>query len=240
MHMLFPRIVRPATAGRNELLDVAQRLFARRGYDATTVDHVVAELGVTRAAFHLHFASKEDLVEALACRFAKATAAQAEAELQDPTMDAFSKLLAFMRTMSRGKGDNVAELRATLEPLLRTENVVLFERTHRAVTAVVRPILTRIIADGVEERTFDTADPESAAETIMHLMAAHRPLLTELYQSRDPREVRRLADRMHQKMQFLATVIDRILGIPEGSIALADRDTFEALACTPDPTPTAA
>ena len=41
-------------------------------------------------------------------------------------------------------------------------------------------------------------------------------------------------------MQYLATVIDRILGLPEGSIELTDRETLEALACTLDPAPSAA
>jgi hypothetical protein len=36
-------------------------------------------------------------------------------------------------------------------------------------------------------------------------------------------------------MRYLATVIDRILGLPEGSIELADRDTLEQLACMLDP-----
>ena len=31
-----------------------------------------------------------------------------------------------------------------------------------------------------------------------------------------------------------------ILGLPEGSIELADRDTLEAMACTLDPAPSAA
>ena len=74
----------------------------------------------------------------------------------------------------------------------------------------------------------------------MHLMSSHRPLLTEIYYTRDAAEFRRLAGRLHAKVQYLATVIDRILGLPEGSIELTDRETLEALACTLDPAPSAA
>lgn len=238
--MPFTHIVKPVPARRDELLDVAQRLFARHGYDGTSVNQIIAELGVSKGAFYHYFTSKEDLVEALACRFAKATAAQADELLRDPTLDAFSKLTAFMLTMRRHKAENVAELRATFEPLFRAENLQLYEKTQRAVTDVVQPILTRIIAEGVAERTFETPDPEGAAETIMHLMTAHRPLLTEIYYTGDAAEFRRLAGRLHAKMQYLATVIDRILGLPEGSIELTDRETLEALACTLDPAPSAA
>ena len=238
--MPFPHLVRPVPTRRDELLDVAQRLFALHGYDGTSVSQIIVELGVSKGAFYHYFSSKEDLVEALACRFALATAAHADALLLDPTMDAFSKLTAFMMTMRRQKVENVAELRATFEPLFRAENRQLYEKTHRAVSDVVQPILTRIIVEGVAEQTFETPDPEGAAETIMHLMSSYRPLLTEIYQTRDAGEFRRLANRLHAKMVYLATVIDRILGLPEGSIELADRDTLEALACSLDPAPSAA
>ncbi len=105
---------------------------------------------------------------------------------------------------------------------------------------MVRPILTRIIVEGVEEQTFDTPDPESAAETIMHLMTASRDLVTELYNTRDSGQFRALGERLVAKMRYVATVIDRILGLPEGSIELTDKDTLEQMACMLDPAPSAA
>jgi AcrR family transcriptional regulator len=238
--MPFPHIVKPVPARRDELLDVAQRLFARNGYDGTSVNLIIAELGVSKGAFYHYFESKEDLVEALACRFAKVMAAETEALLRDPTMDAFSKLMAFLVTSRRHKEANVAELRATFEPLFRAENVQLYEKTQRAVTGVVRPILIRIITEGVAEQTFETSDPENAADTIMHLLTANRDLLTELYHTRDARHFRALGDKLIGKLRYTATVIDRILGLPEGSIELADSETLEAMACTLDPAPSAA
>lgn len=238
--MPFPHVVKPVPARRDELLDVAQRLFARNGYDGTSVNQIISELGVSKGAFYHYFDSKGDLLEALACRFARTTAGEAEELLRDPTLDAFSKLTAFMRTMRRHKTEGVAELRATFEPLFRDENLQLYEKTQRAVTEVVQPILTRIIVEGVAERTFETPDPENAAETIIHLMSSHRPLLVEISCTRDPAEFRRLAAKLNAKMQYLATVIDRILGLPEGSIELTDERAIEALACMLDPAPSAA
>ena len=235
--MPYPHVVTPR---RDELLDVAQRLFARNGYDATSVSQIIAELGVSKGAFYHYFDSMEDLVEALACRFAHATATQTDPLLDDPTLDAFSKLSAFLVTMRRHKIENVRELRATFEPLFRAENLQLYEKTQRAVVDVVRPILTRIIVEGVEEKTFDTPDPESAAETIMHLLTINRDVVTELYNTEDARQFRALGERLVAKMRYVATVIDRILGLPEGSIELTDRDTLEQMACMLDPAPSAA
>ena len=238
--MPFPRIVKPAPARRDEILDAAQQLFARHGYDSTSVNQIIVTVGVSKGAFYHHFESKEDLVEALACRYARQTSALAEQEIADPTLDAFSKLVAFLGTMRRHKMENVAELRATFEPMFRPENLQLYERTQRAVTDVVRPLLTRIIVEGVAEQTFDTPDPESAAETIMHLLTSNRGLITALYMTRDRLTFERLSRVLLDKMSYLGTVIDRILGLPEGSIELADRSVLDALACSLDSPPNAA
>lgn len=237
---MFPHIVKPVPARRDELLDVAQRLFARHGYDGTSVNQIIGELGVSKGGFYHYFESKEDLVEALARRYATVLAAETDRLLHDPTMDAFAKLTTFMVTSRRHKAGNVAELRATFAPLFRAENVRLFERTHRAVMSVVQPILTRIIVEGVAEQTFETPDPENAAETILHLLSGNRDLLTELYNTQDPRQFRALGEKLMGKLRYTSTVIDRILGLPEGSIELADRDTMEAMACMLDPAPSAA
>lgn len=238
--MQSPRIVKSAPARRDELLDTAQRLFARHGYDGTSVNRIIAELGISKGGFYHHFESKEDLVEALARRFAQATAAEADGVLRDPTMDAFSKLSAFLVTMRRHKAEHVAELRATFEPLFQIENLRLYDRTQRAVMDVVLPLLSRIIVEGVEEKTFETPDPRNAAETILHLLSGNRELMTELHNTRDPGRFRALGETLLGKLHYTATVIDRILGLPEGSIELADPDTLETMACMLDPAPSAA
>jgi len=56
-------------ASRARLLEAAERLFAERGVKGTTVSAIVAEAGLTQAAFYLYFKSKEEMVEALVNRF---------------------------------------------------------------------------------------------------------------------------------------------------------------------------
>src|SRR5437879_7928260 len=58
----------PDTAA--QILDVAERLAQVRGFNGFSYADVAAELGITKAALHYHFASKADLGEALIGRYA--------------------------------------------------------------------------------------------------------------------------------------------------------------------------
>ena len=42
---------------RDKLLDAAMHVIRQKGYDATTVDDICAEAGLTKGAFFHHFAS---------------------------------------------------------------------------------------------------------------------------------------------------------------------------------------
>ncbi|WP_031468694.1 TetR/AcrR family transcriptional regulator [Sciscionella sediminilitoris] len=52
----------PPAPMRTRILRSAVRLFAERGFDATTVQEVVADAGVTKGALYHHFSSKDDLL----------------------------------------------------------------------------------------------------------------------------------------------------------------------------------
>lgn len=58
-----------AEAARNErrqqIVDAAWRCAARKGFQATTVDDVCAEAGVSKGAFYIYFQQKQDLLLAL-------------------------------------------------------------------------------------------------------------------------------------------------------------------------------
>lgn len=50
---------------RDQIPVVALRLFADKGYDATSMREIAEQLGITKAALYYHFDSKEDIVRSL-------------------------------------------------------------------------------------------------------------------------------------------------------------------------------
>ena len=75
-------------------LDVAERLVQVRGFNGVSYADIAAELGVTKAALHYHFASKAELGEALIDRYATRFEA-ALGEIDRRPGDAPSKISAY-------------------------------------------------------------------------------------------------------------------------------------------------
>lgn len=64
-----PRRVRMARSDREkQLLDVAERLFTRNGFDATSIEDIARAAGVTRPMLYDHFGDKDAILLACAVR----------------------------------------------------------------------------------------------------------------------------------------------------------------------------
>ncbi len=80
------------TAAR--VLDVAERLVQVRGFNGVSYADIAAELDITKAALHYHFASKAELGEALIDRYTARFEA-ALAAIDQRVSDAPSKISAY-------------------------------------------------------------------------------------------------------------------------------------------------
>jgi AcrR family transcriptional regulator len=63
---------------RSQILDVARRLFAKRGFQNTSIREIAEQLGLTKTAVLYHFPAKADIVAALAEPFLRDLAAVLE------------------------------------------------------------------------------------------------------------------------------------------------------------------
>jgi AcrR family transcriptional regulator len=52
----------PRRMGRSDMARAARELFARQGFDETTVDEIAATIGIARRTLSRYFPSKNDIV----------------------------------------------------------------------------------------------------------------------------------------------------------------------------------
>lgn len=67
---------------RGRILEAACRVFARRGYEAATVEEITAECGIAKGALYSHFASKEELFRTVLLEQVRRRAAETAARLE--------------------------------------------------------------------------------------------------------------------------------------------------------------
>jgi len=76
------------------ILDIAERLVQRRGFNGFSYADIAAELGITKASLHYHFPGKAELGESLISRYADRFA-EALTEIDARVVSAADKLEAY-------------------------------------------------------------------------------------------------------------------------------------------------
>jgi TetR/AcrR family transcriptional regulator, transcriptional repressor for nem operon len=127
----MPEVEQAGTAGTAAaILDIAERLVQHRGFNGFSYADISAELGITKASLHYHYAGKAQLGEALVVRYADRFAA-ALAEIDVRAVPSIGKLRAYCdiyRTV-------LAERRMCLCGMLAAEYDTLPEAIRKAVIA---------------------------------------------------------------------------------------------------------
>jgi AcrR family transcriptional regulator len=226
----MPRVVKHPDIRRAELLDRAAGLFLRHGYDNVSLNDLIADAGVSKGAFYHWFPSKDALIAALAERSAREAFAGVEDAVTACGGDALARLNAAMQAGFdvKMKMDGPEQL-AAMVSLLRPDNAHLYARIVAGEEALFGPLLTRLISDGVAEGVFDTFDPEGVTDMIYGLAARTNSNVLEVLQAADEPAWERAIDRLTTRFRLHGVAVDRILGLPDGSVATLSRAQVEAL-----------
>jgi AcrR family transcriptional regulator len=130
--------------GRERIIDAALELFARQGYDATTMDQVVARAGVSPTDFERHFASVEAVLMSIADDMAYATAAELKnvARGTDPMRALLQAATSALGAVIEGRSE------LTLDRLLAMARIVTTTRNlHRKVSVGRKRVLNQPLAE---------------------------------------------------------------------------------------------
>ena len=102
---------RDGTATRERILDVAERLMTDQGYNATSLDQVIAESSSSKGAFFHHFHSKADLALQLVERYVISDLAHLDAGLAATSgiEDPAARVVAFLRFYEDGAEELMSE-----------------------------------------------------------------------------------------------------------------------------------
>jgi len=173
-------VPRPART-RDAILDAADRLLGRQGFQKTTLDDLARESGVGRRTIYLHFAGKEQIALASIDRVVERLCARLEALASDqgPTPERLRAMLLervlfrvdAVRDYSRG----LDELFAVLRPA--------YMRQRRHWFELEADIFERVLREGRREGELALRDPAATARVLLVATNALLPY------SLSPREI---------------------------------------------------
>lgn len=232
----MPRVVKPKDVRRAEVLDQALALFLEHGYDNVSLNDLLAVAGTSKGAFYHYFPSKEALVAALAERSAAQAFEALRPVFDQPGKNALKRLNAglaasYQVKMAMGAPEQIAAMASLLKP----ENRALFERIVTIWEDLFRPVLTEVITQGVDEGVFDTFDPEGVGDMIQGFAARMQTNLVHVIHAPDARSRRKAIDNAMTRLKLHGIATDRILGLPDGSTVVLDREQVEAMVALLEP-----
>ncbi|MFD3259545.1 TetR/AcrR family transcriptional regulator [Paenibacillus lentus] len=200
------RIVKNAEERRNEILDAADELFGKKGFDGTSTNDILAKVGIARGTLYHHFKSKEDIMDALIERYSARLLGAAQKIAADKSIPVVERIIRVVMALNiSGGGDSSKEI---MEQIHKPQNALMHQKIHRVIINGVPPILTEIIREGIEQGMFNTPFPYECMEMVV--IYANTVMDDDMVQMTD--EERGL------RMQAFVFNIERLLGAKSGSL----------------------
>ncbi len=184
-------------------MDVAEQLFAEKGYDHTSPSDIARRAGVVRGTFYHYFRSRDDLIHAIIARHFERNLLYISDVAADPVLDATDKIRRIFDAFS-----NLSSQKAQLGMLTSEESQVSAHKDYEAYAREhILPLLQQVIRQGVDEGAFKVRFPE---ETAGHLMAISRHFQDELKREADP-------GARARKIEAVLVAMEMLLGVRPGT-----------------------
>lgn len=145
------------------ILESAEKLFLEKGYENTTIQDIVDDLGdLSKGAIYHHFKSKEDIIEAVTTS-KYASIDFAEYLKDEPTgLAKLQKLVLFCLTDTAQQ-----ELLAAAPTLMMNPKMLSMEL--KSIQTEIAPMVLPFIEEGIQDGSITTEYPRQAAEVFLIL-----------------------------------------------------------------------
>lgn len=198
------------------ILDVSQRLFLEKGYENTTIQDIVDELGgLTKGAVYHHFKSKEEIMDAVGDRMFFSNN-PFEAVRGRTDLNGLQKLREAVR-LNQSDEERVG-LTAQSIPIAKSPR--LLQEMIVSNRKVLTPYFLELIEEGDRDGSMHTDYPREIAELL--------PLLTSLWLL--PSVYPASREQMKRKFLFLGEMLEK-MGVPlmDDSIRALVDDFFDQI-----------
>ena len=208
---------------KQEILQTAEKLFCRNGYEQTSVQDILDALHTSKGSFYHHYASKELLLEEICRTRAKNGMEKIISGLTDSTSatENINRLISGAMPLN---GENLSFLRMLLPVFTLPEGRQVRAGYADALTEMMLPSTVKEIERGNETGEFYCTDPQHSAEMcwlVIHDCWIRICMLIirneQAGSETDPAELLSMTEHYRHS-------VERLLSAPFGSIRLMNLD----------------
>lgn len=153
------RIVKEAEERKNEILDVAERLFGTKGFDNTSTNDILNEIGIARGTLYYHFKSKEDILDAMIERMSRQLIKKATDIFNQKGIPVLQRLTMMM--MALNVDGNLGQ--EVMEQVHKPQNALLHQKMQDGLLVGINPLITSLIEEGIAQGICHTDYPAEVA-----------------------------------------------------------------------------
>lgn len=205
------RVIKEAKERKNEILDVAERLFETRGFDHTSTNDILEETGIARGTLYYHFKSKEELLDAMVERMTERLIVRAKeiaARKDVPVLQRFTRMMLALHA-----GGSIDQ--EILEQVHKPPNALMHQKIQQQLLTEITPLLVALIEEGTAQGICRTEYPWEVAEmTFLYANVVFDDLAE--YGTEDKQ----------RKIEAFIHNLERLLGMGQGSMREAVMPVF--------------
>lgn len=147
------------------ILDTAFRLFMEKGYEHTSIQDIISQLGgLSKGAIYHHFKSKDDILMAVTDRMTAESNRMLAVIRDREDLNGREKLKTiFKESICRSVQDDIF----TVAPNFHNNPRLLFSLLHDTIDEAAPNYILPIIRQGISDGSIETEYPEQLAELIL-------------------------------------------------------------------------
>ena len=162
----MPRLSRAAAQEReSRIVELAEQLFIKNGYDNTTVDQIVREMRLAKGTYYYHFDSKEDLLVAVSDKLISDTSQKLIEAYNEKSADIVSRIKNVLKTYH----DDFYRNRDIWRHVYHWRNAALYNRIAHISAKRFTPILEDLLAEALAAGKIQIPHPHETAEALLIL-----------------------------------------------------------------------
>ncbi|MEK3886599.1 TetR/AcrR family transcriptional regulator [Bacillus sp. FSL K6-3431] len=146
-----------------QILSISYRLFLEKGYEQTTIQDIINELGMSKGAIYHHFKSKEEILHAIGDKGNYSDTIELYKNLNH--LNALQKL----KKIISNEFENLEKQQFNKMAISLTENPRFVSILLNGTLKYGTPIFQELIEEGRKDGSINLEDSKSASEVILLL-----------------------------------------------------------------------